>query len=85
MERVCFSRHDLTPETHESDTMIEVDVTFHCIALALVIRFGKNRVAPRDTLARLFVERTRISIKLPHSAREAILSVGFLQRYLIVD
>ena len=75
----------LTPETHESDTMIEADVTFHCIALALVFHSGMHRGAPRDAflakirpiLARLIIERTCISTKFPHSARETILLVAF--------
>ena len=66
-----------SPGTLEIDVaMIGADVTSNFIALALLIRCSKNRVAPRDTMARLFVERTRISTKLPHSAREAILSVA---------
>ena len=86
MREYAFPGFAFMPGMLESDVvMIEADVTGNGFVLALVIRCGKNRVAPRDTSARLLVESTRISTKLPHSAREAILSVAFLQRYLIVD
>ena len=77
----------VTPETHESDTMIEADVTFHCIALALVFHSGMHRGAPRDAflakirpiLARLIIERTCVLTKPPHSGQEMILFVAFFR------